>query len=415
VAEAGRARVTAAAPLDLAAVRAQFPALAGDTVFFDNAGGSQTLARVVDRIADYLITSNVQLGASYARSRLSSERVAASQAALARLINAADPAEIVLGASATQLLFNLAEAFGGTLRAGDRIVVTDADHAANIGAWQRLARLGVGIDVWRIDHASLQLRLADLDRVMTDRTRLVCFTHCSNVLGTIHPAAEMVRHIHARGAEVCIDGVAFAPHRRIDVQAIDADYYVLSLYKVFGPHIGLLHAKRAALAALPRLNHDCVAADDIPYKQQPGNANYELAWGAAGAVDYLDELGQGAADPIAAAFERIAQHEEVLAARLLGYLGTRRDARVIGLSDADRSRRVATVSFVVVGRDSSSIPPHADARGIGIRWGDFYSRDLVDALGLRAANGVVRVSIAHYNTVEEVDRLIAVLDEALAT
>ena len=400
-------------PLDVAAVRAQFPALGGDTVFFDNAGGSQVLARVADRVRDYLIASNAQLGASYARSQLSTRRVAAANATLARLVNAADPSEVVLGASATQLIFNLAQAFALMLKAGERVVVTDADHAANIGPWRRLERLGVQVDTWRIDRDSGRLELAALDALMTDRTRLVCFSHCTNVLGSIHHAQAITRLAHARGALVCIDGVAYAPHRRVDVRALDADFYVLSLYKVFGPHIGLLYGRRAALEALPRINHDSVDDADVPYKMQPGNCNFELAWGAAGAVEYLEELGAGALDPIAAAYERIALHEEGLAARLLDFLAGRRGVRVVGDPAADRARRVATVAFVVDGRDSAQIPPHCDRAGIGLRYGDFYSPGLVDALELRKTNGVVRVSLAHYNSIEEVDRLIGVLETVL--
>lgn len=400
-------------PLDLAAVRAQFPALSGDTVFFDNAGGSQVLARVAARVADYLVASNVQLGASYARSVMSGARTAAANATLARLVNAADPAEIVLGASSTQLLFNLAEAFGMALAPGDRIVISEADHAANIGPWRRLARFGVLVDTWRIDPRTMKLEVAGLAPLLTERTRLVCFTHCTNVLGSIHDARAIIEAVHAKGAQVCVDGVAYAPHRRVDVQALDADFYVLSLYKVFGPHIGLLYGKRAALAALPGINHDCVAADDLPYKMQPGNFNFELAWGAAGAVEYLEELGDGAADPIVAAYERIAVHEAALAGRLLEFLATRKDVRIAGETGSDHRLRVATVAFTVDGRDSAGIPPHCDTAGIGIRYGDFYSPALVDALGLRERNGAVRVSMAHYNSMDEVDRLIDVLDRVL--
>ncbi len=399
--------------LDLAAVRAAFPALNGDTVFFDNAGGSQVLGSVAARVADYLVSSNVQLGASYGRSVLSGTRVASANATLGRLVNAADPSEIVLGSSSTQLMFNLASAFGMSLAPGDRVVVTEADHAANIGPWRRLERQGVHLDTWAIDRDTLRLEPAALEALMTPRTRLVCFTHCTNVLGSIHDARPIVDLAHAHGAQVCIDGVAYAPHRRVDVRALDADFYVLSLYKVFGPHIGLLYGKRAALAALPCINHDCVDPADLPYKMQPGNFNFELAWGAAGAVDYLEELGSGGADPLGLAYERIALHEETLAARLLDFLHTRRGVRIAGESTAHRERRVATVAFKAHGHDSATIPPHCDAAGIGIRYGDFYSPALVAALGLREPNGVVRVSMAHYNSLDEVDRLITVLDRVL--
>lgn len=406
-------RTAGTMPFDLAAVRAQFPALGGETVFFDNAGGSQVPSRVAERVADYLISSNVQLGASYARSTLSGARVAAASATLARLVNAADPSEIVLGASATQLMFNLAYAFGMALAPGDRVVVTEADHAANIGPWRRLERLGIHVDTWRLDRDTMRLEPAALEALMTSRTRLVCFTHCTNVLGTIHDARAIVRRVHAHGAKACIDGVAYAPHRRVDVRLLEADFYVLSLYKVFGPHLGLLYGRRIALDALPRINHDSVDAHDVPYKLQPGNFNFELAWGAAGAVDYLEELGAGGADPLALAYERIAVHEEALAARLLAFLDSRRNVRIVGEAGAARERRVATIAFVVDGRDSAGIPPHCDEAGIGIRYGDFYSGELVNAIGVGDRNGVVRVSMAHYNSIEEVERLISVLDRVL--
>ena len=408
---ARRANIRAAmTPFPVDFVRHQFPALAGEWTFLDNAGGSQILGRVVDRIADYLCTSNVQLGASYAVSRAATARVSAAAEGVAALMNAGDAHEVVLGASTTQLLQNLAHAMAPGLAAGDEIVVTNVDHESNIGPWRRLEARGVVVKEWKVDAVTLALDVAGLEPLMTARTRLVCFTHCSNVVGSIHPVAEITRFVHARGAQVCVDGVAYAPHRAIDVRAWDVDYYVFSLYKVYGPHVAALYGKRARLLALSGINHFFIGPSEVPYKLQPGNVCFELVHGAGGIGDYLAELAREAGAP---AFDGIAAHEEALAARLLGFLGAHPRVKVLGCRDPAKEARVPTVSFVVEGRASSSVPPFTDAARIGIRFGDFYARRLVDALGLGPRDGVVRVSMVHYNTLAEVDRLVAVLDDAL--
>ncbi|MCC6559227.1 MAG: cysteine desulfurase-like protein [Polyangiaceae bacterium] len=405
--------------IDLAFVRAQFPALSGDWVYLDNAGGSQTLRRVVDRVSDYLIHTNVQLGASYGVSQEAGARVNQAAARIAELVHARRPEEVVLGPSTTALVRGLAEAVGRTLRPGDEVIVSRCDHEANVGPWMRLAERGVVIKPWRVDPDALELRAEDLDRLLTDRTRLVAFTHASNVIGTIHPVAELTRLAHAAGARVCVDGVAFAPHGEVDVQALGADYYVFSLYKVYGPHQAVLVGEHEALRALPGLNHFFIGEDQVPYKLQPGGVSYELAWGSAGIVDYFEDLGRRA-DPALAgrgalqrAYEEIAAHEAVLQERLLSFLRDRRGVRIIGRRDGDRTRRVPTVSFVSAQRAPEEIVRAIDPHRIGIRHGDFYARRLAEDLGLATRGGVVRVSMVHYNTLEEIDRLILHLDAAL--
>lgn len=394
------------APLDLERVRAAFPALASGFVYLDNAGGSQTLALVADRIRDYLLTTNVQLGASYAVSLAAAERVAAAVRATAAFVGAADPHEIVLGASTTQLLQNLARAMEGQLAPGDEVIVTEADHQANVAPWERLARRGVSVKTWRLDRATLRLEERDLVPLLTPRTRLVAFAHVSNVLGSIHDVAAITRLVHAHGARVVVDGVAFAPHRAIDVAAWDVDYYAFSFYKVFGPHAAMLYGKRALLEALDGINHPFVR--DVPYKLQPGNLNFELAHGVAGIYDYLAQLGGRDA-----AFAAFAAHEAVLAERLLGFLRARRGVRIAGEPGADPARRVATISFHVDGASPEAIVRAVDPHGIGIRHGDFYAKGVVRALGLDVAGGVIRVSAVHYNTLAELDRVIAALDAAI--
>jgi cysteine desulfurase family protein (TIGR01976 family) len=402
--------------LDLAFVRGFFPALAGGWIFLDNAGGSQVLGPVADRVRDYLLSTSVQLGATYEISRLAGERVAEGVRAAAALIDA-DPGEIVLGPSTTQLLQNLARALAERIGPGDEIVVTNSDHEANVTPWVRLAaERGATLRVWRIRPDSLELDLGDLAALLTERTRLVCFPHVSNLLGTINPVAEITRLVHDRGARVVVDGVAYAPHRAVDVRAWDVDFYVFSLYKVFGPHQALLFGQREHLLDLANINHVFIARDVLPYKLQPGSVTFELAAAIPAIVDYLAGLGGAAGslrERLERAFAAIALHEERLVAPLLAYLAGKPGVRVAGVPVADRARRIATVSFAVAGRDASEIPAHLDAHRIGIRYGDFHSRRLVEELGLTERQGVVRVSMAHYNTAQEIDTLIQRLDETL--
>ena len=242
-------------PLDLNFVRAQFPALQQEWTFFDNAGGSQILQSVVERITEFLYDSNVQLGASYAVSQTATARVAQGARAIAQLINAPDPDTVVLGPSTSALFRILAHCFGQTLQPGDEIIVTNADHEAHITPWMELQQRGIVIKTWRVDPASWKLRPEDLEALLTPRTRLVALTHISNVLGTINPIRNIADRVHAHGALICVDGVAYAPHRQVDVQALDVDFYAFSLYKVYGPHLAMLYGKGEHLLALPSYNH----------------------------------------------------------------------------------------------------------------------------------------------------------------
>lgn len=409
----------AAPTLDLDAVRREFPALAGDTVFLDNAGGSQVLRRVADRIHDYLLTHSVQLGASYARSAAAGEKVLAARRAVAELINAAHDEEVVMGGATTALMFLLAQAVLPDLVPGDEIIVTNSDHEANIGAWMRLERAGAVIRVWAINRDSLMLELEDLDALLGPRTKWVAMTQASNILGSVNPVEDVARRVHAVGGRLCVDAVAYAPHRLVDVQACGADVVVFSFYKVFGPHYAVMWVRHALLRALPSLNHGFIGPEVMPYKLQPGNVNYELSYGCIGIRDYLVDTGTalGATGStrtrMQAAFDAFAQHEDRLAERLLGALRGRPGLRIIGHDRVAAQPRMPTVSFVVAGRTPETIVRHVDCHGIGIRHGDFYSRRLIETLGLADRGGVVRVSIAHYNTAEEIDRLIAHLDEVI--
>ena len=405
--------------LDLAAIRAEFPALAQDFVFLDNAGGSQVLTRVADRVRDYLLTSSVQLGASYAHSQAAGAKVLQARQSVARLINAAHDEEVVMGGATTALMFQLIQAILPQVRPGDEIILTNTDHEANIGAWLRLQAAGATVHFWNVNPQTLELDLADLERLLSPRTTWVAMTHASNVLGTVNPVAEVAQRVHRVGARLCVDAVAYAPHRLVDVQASGADVYVFSFYKVFGPHYAVLWGRRELLLQLASLNHYFITPETLPYKLQPGNVNYELSYGCIGISDYLEAVGtalgaQGdARSRMQHAFDAFEHHEDALAEQLLAYLRGKAGVRIIGRTHTGDGLRVPTVSFVVRGAMSESIVLHTDRFGIGIRFGDFYAKRLIEALGLHQRGGVVRVSIAHYNTPAEMEHLIQHLDAAI--
>jgi len=400
--------------LDMDFVRGAFPALADGFTFMDNAGGSQTLATVAERISDYLLGSNVQLGASYAVSRRSGERVDEAVARMADFVNAASPEEIVLGSSTSMLMKILAWSFAETLAPGDEIIVCRGGHAANMQPWTDLRERGLVVRDWAMDPETLHADLAELEALLGPHTKLVAVHHVSNVLGNIEPIRAIADLAHQHGALVCVDGVAFAPHRLIDVAALDVDFYAFSFYKVYGPHYALLYGRKRLLDALPAINFDFIASG--PYRFQPGNLNFELAWGMTAVPDYLEALASHHGSELsgraawARAFELIAVHEVALAERLLAFLRGKARVRIIGAPSSTAAARVPTISFVVDGMASDEVVAAVDPHGIGIRFGDFYAVDLIDDLGLREVQGVVRVSLVHYNTLDEVDRLIEILD-----
>ncbi len=401
-------------------VRQNFPALSGDWVFFDNAGGSQILQPVVDRINEYLLTSNVQHGASYSISQLARERLTEANQTMAAFINAGNPSEVIMGSSTSMLIRILSICLGKWFKRGDEIIVTNCDHEANIGPWVDLEKQGIKIKFWQINPETLEFHLDDLAPLMNKRTRLVAITHVSNILGTINPIKKIAEFVHDHEALICVDGVAYAPHRKIDVQELNVDFYVFSCYKVFGPHHAVMFGKQQLLLELPGLNHYFVDSTNIPYKFQPGNVNYELSYGMLGLIDYLSELAvvqsnhqisNDLSKRITYTFERICEHEEIIGARLLDYLNSKPNVHLVGQQTAKSQVRVATISFIVDKMNSASIPPEVDKHKIGIRYGDFHSKRFIKDLGLAENGGIVRVSMAHYNTMEEVDHLIDVFDK----
>ncbi|OWY11339.1 cysteine desulfurase-like protein [Thioclava sp. F42-5] len=406
---------TAQDAIDLDFIRGHFPGLAADWVFFDNAGGSQIVQDAVDKISEFLIHRNVQTGGSYAVSKAAAEGLMLGREAAKTLVNAARPEEIVFGPSTTQLVRTLASAMRGQLQPGDEIIVSHADHESNIGPWDALREFGVVIKNWPLDQASMSMRLEDLDPLMTPRTKLVCIHHVSNILGSINPVKEFANFVHERGARICVDGVAYAPHRAIDVQDWDVDYYIFSIYKCYGPHMAIMYGKYDLLGELDGQYHYFYGKDKVPGKLEPGNPNYELAYSTVGVVDYLIALGTHLGGEgsdrarLEAAYAGIARQEDVLTGRLISWLEARNDCRIIGRGM--EKGRVPTIAFKFDDLNSEMVAREMDKFGIAIRFGDFHSRRLVEDMKETEQSGCLRVSMVHYNSVAQVDALT----EALAS
>ncbi len=405
--------------LDVDFVRRQFPGL-DDWALFENAGGSLVPQAVIDRVRAYMTETQVQPGAAVPASARAAERHAEAQALMAEMINAA-PDEVIIGPSTTMNVYVLAQSLRPWFASGDEIIVTNLDHEANNGAWRRLAERGVAVKEWRMNPVTAELEVAELERLLSDRTRLVCFTQCSNITGAVHDVASLVRLVHDAGALAVVDAVAYAPHRAVDVKALDVDFYAVSLYKLYGPHLALMYGKREHLLRARGQNHFFFGEDDIPIKLNPGGVNHELTAGLPGIIDYFDAVHRhhfpganvGLRDRLGQVFDLVAGHEETLAGRFVEFLASRPDIRLIGRATGARERRAPIFSFVVEGRDSEEFPAHLLRHKVAIRAGDFYARRCIDALGLGPQNGVVRASMVHYNTLAEVDRLIRHLDAAL--
>jgi len=406
-------------------LRSHFPALQrGSEVLMDNAGGSQVPACVAEAIRDYMLTSYAQLDADYDMSRRATGTVHGAHAFIELFMGAAGRGRVALASSTTVLCNMLADCHRRTGPAErDEIVVAESAHEANAGPWHRLAADGFRIRTWPLDPRTLSLRVGDLEPLLTSRTRLVAFPHVSNLLGHIDDAAAITRAARDAGARVVVDGVAYAPHRAIDVAALGADWYVYSTYKVMGPHMAALFGTHEAFAELRGPNHDFIPDDEIPYKFEPGGVSHEGCAGLLALWPYLagvaggDPGGPPRREVIERAYERFTAVETALQTPLIQYLRSRDDVRIVGPPVADVSR-VCTVSFVHERRRSRDVVRDAGARGFGLRHGHCYARRLAVRLaGLGMLHdpddGVVRASLLHYNTAGEVGRLIECLDEIL--
>lgn len=404
---------------DVQFARSQFPDTCWDWAFFENAGGAFVPTSVIQRMTAYMSENQVQPGATFGPSAKAQERMTLGHRLMAEMIGA-DTDEVVIAASTSINVYVLAQALRHQWQAGDEIVVTNLNHEANSGPWRRLAEFGIKIVEWPVNPETAELDIDLLDRLLSDRTRLVVFPHVSNITGDINDVVQITDKAHDAGAMVCVDGVAYAPHREADVKAWDVDFYLFSFYKVFGPHMGCLYGKRDRLLTARGQYHYFIEEDQTSAKLNPAGPNHESIACLAGIADYFDALSThhfpGQSDVL---FDRVkgvygvtADHEQKLAEKFIDFVNSTSAIRLIGRNTADKSQRVATFSILLDGLTSAAVPTAVQKANVAISSGHFYAKRLIEALGIDDPDdGVIRCSLAHYNTEEEVNRLIQALDQ----
>jgi cysteine desulfurase family protein (TIGR01976 family) len=399
------------------AVRAWFPALSTGLAYMDNAGGSQVPRCVADAVRDYMLTSFVQVGASYPASVRATQTVADAHDFVNTLFGGEGCGKVVLGASTSALCRMLSDCYAEILGPGDEVIVAENGHEANVNPWVVLANRGVTVKMWEADPETGVCRPEVLESLLSPKTKVVAFPQVSNLLGAVEQVGRIVELAHKAGARVVLDSVAYAPHRALDVAKWGVDFCVFSCYKVFGPHMGALWGSNEALAELTGRNHPFIPKEDIPTKFELGGVLHEGCAGLLALKPYFAFLaGRAGADfdreVVLDAFEAASELERPLTRKLVEFLTSKPKVRIVGPASFG-PERVATVSFLHEVLKPSEISAMIDAHEIGMRYGNFYSVRLLQRLGIPSDEGVARVSLAHYNSVQEVDRLIRALDDIL--
>ncbi len=417
--------------IDLSPLRSQFPSLqqidenSRPYVYFDGPGGTQVPQVVIDAMADYFTNANANCGGPFITSYRNDDMINQARIAMADLLNAGSEREIVFGANMTTLTYNFSRAMGRSLQAGDEIIVTSLDHDGNISPWLALEEKGVIIKWADCNVKDCRLDLDHLSSLFSNKTKLVAVGYASNAVGTINPIKTIAAMAHDVGARVWVDAVHFAPHGPIDVQAIDCDFLVCSAYKFFGPHVGVVWGKQDLLEQLAAYRVR-PSIPDPPHKFETGTLNHEGLAGVAAAVDYLAEVGrnfgsrlsselsnyEGRRKDLKQAMGIITAYERPLFSYMLRELQKISGIKVYGILNEDEfDERCPTVAFTREGHAPKDIATKLGERGIFVWHGNYYALAVTERLGVEDSGGMVRVGLAHYNTKEEVDRFLAVLDD----
>lgn len=403
--------------MDIKWVRAQFPAFdqpsLKDQAFFENAGGSYTCKPVIDRLLRYYTERKVQPYAPYAASKIAGEEMDEARTRLAAMLGVATH-ELSFGPSTTQNTYVLAQAVRQWLKPGEAIVVTNQDHEANSGPWRRLASEGIEVREWQIDPETGLLNPDDLEVLLDDKVRLVCFPHCSNVVGAINDVVDITARAHAAGARVCVDGVSYAPHGFPDVGALGCDVYLFSAYKTYGPHQGVMVIREEFGFDLPNQGHH-FNGDTLYKRFTPAGPDHAQVAASAGMADYMDAFSahHGGGSGVKAArlaHDMMRSHEVALLQPLLDYVSAKNSVRLIGPADAQN--RAPTVAMALQ-TCAEEIATQLAPLGIMAGGGDFYAGRALQAMGVDMDKGVLRVSFVHYTQKAEVDKLISALDQVL--
>ena len=410
--------------LDPELIRPHFPALAQEAIFFDNPGGTQVARNVVERMEHYLRHTNANHGGAFRTSRDSDALVAEARSAIADFINATRPEEIIFGQNMTSLTLHMSRSLARALKAGDEIVITRLDHDANISPWLLVARdCGCQVRWVDFDPQDCTWDIEALKEQVSSRTRIVAVGLASNAVGTINPVHEAVEVAHKAGALCFVDAVQYAPHGPIDVRALDCDFLVWSAYKCFGPHLGILYGKYELLNQLTAYKVR-PAGDEPPYKFETGTQGFEAIAGTLGALEYLEWVGETFGPEFGAQFKNfkgrrftfkkalaaVSTYELTLTRALIEGLSSIPGLQIRGITHPDQlHRRVPTVSFTLEGWHPHEVAEALDQEQIYVWDGNYYALAVTERLGLEGKGGMVRVGPVHYNTVEEIERLVRIL------
>ncbi|MDH4260126.1 MAG: aminotransferase class V-fold PLP-dependent enzyme [Gammaproteobacteria bacterium] len=406
--------------LDLDFIRAQFPAFTEPSLegfaHFENAGGSFACRQTIDWLDRYYRQTKVQPYYAFAPAKTAGEQMDSAKERLAAWLNVGAD-ELHFGPTTSQNTYVVAQALRQKLRPGDEVVVTNQDHEANIGAWSRLQDAGIVVREWKVDPGTAELNAEALEALLGPRTKAVAFTHCSNVVASINPVRELTDLIHRAGAWALVDGTAFCPHGLPDVQALGADLYLFSLYKVYGPHLGAMFMRRELNAELPNQAH-FFKDGNAAAKFTPAGPDHAQIAAVNGVMEYMDAVAGRhglAGKPVnaraAAVRDLFRDHETALLQPLLDYLSAHPKVRLIGKDRAPE--RAPTVAFTADGQKSMELASRLGELKLGVGVGNFYAYRLVQALGIDVDDGALRTSFVHYTSKDEVDRLIKALDRLL--
>ncbi|XAT57718.1 aminotransferase class V-fold PLP-dependent enzyme [Rhodobacteraceae bacterium IMCC1335] len=405
--------------LDCAFVRSQFPAFSEAALqgqaFFENAGGSYTCQQVIDRLFRFYTQRKVQPYGAYAVSELGGAEMDEAGARLSAMMGVAAH-ELSFGPSTTQNTYVLAQAFRAFLATGDAIIVTNQDHEANSGAWRRLKDAGIIVKEWSLNALTGQLDIADLERLLDRNVKLVCFPHCSNVVGQVNPVSQIVSLIHANGSFACVDGVSYAPHGLPNLAELGADIYLFSSYKTYGPHQGIMVVREALARQLPNQGH-FFNSDYLNKRFTPAGPDHAQIAACAGMADYIDALYEAHfrtdAAPVkraAAVHDLMRAHEQSLLQPVLDLLRAKNAVRLLG---SDKAENRAPTVAIDLGVSARPMAKALAARGIMVGDGDFYANRALRAMGVDPDQGVLRLSFVHYTNQAEIDKLLNALDDLL--
>ena len=406
--------------LDINYVRSQFPAfndpLSKDWSFFENAGGSYVPKNVIDKLTEFMTSTKVQPYADYPMSKIAGENMDRATELFAKMINV-NKNEILIGGSTSINLYVLSNALKKYLSTGDEIIVTNQDHEANISPWRKLEKIGAKIVEWKFNLNSHELEISELENLISNKTKILAVTHCSNIVGSVNNLKKICEIAHKKNIIVIGDGVSYAPHGFPDLKEIDIDFYTFSLYKTYGPHLGLLYGKEEILKDLPNQNHEFLEGM-YPYTINPGGPNHEELVSLIGIYEYFDNLYQhhfgNNEDDILKKISKInnliSKHEEEISNPILEYIDKSKDLFLIGKNKITKKNRAPTISFISKKESSKSLSNKFVSNKIATRNDNFYAWRCLDHLGIDRKDGVVRLSMTHYNNIEDVNKVLKVLE-----